>query len=140
MEDRIHLCVMTSAGVKYEKIVHYAGLPLENGDAGILAGHTPLLAAVRDGPVKCEFGNMTEYVCVGNGVVDVFENSVTLLVRAAEAAQEIDLSRAEASERRARERIERKEPTTDMLRAKASLQRALAREKTYRLSSEKTPE
>lgn len=137
MEDRIHLCVMTSGGVKYEKTARYVGLPLENGDAGILADHAPLLAAVRDGPVKCEFGNMTEYVCVGNGVADVSENNVTLLVRTAEAAQDIDLARAEASEQRARERIAHKDGTTDTVRAEASLHRALAREKTCRLYSEK---
>lgn len=136
MEDMIHLCVITTDGVKYEKEAHYVGLPLENGDAGILVNHAPLLAAVKDGSVKCEFGDMTEYVYVGDGVVDVFENNIMMLVRAAEAAQDIDISRAEASEQRARARIKGKGETTDMTRAEASLCRALARKRTYRLHLE----
>lgn len=137
MQDKIHLSIITVDGTRYEKMVHYVSVPLKDGEAGILANHAPLRAAVKDGPVKCKFADTVEYLYAGNGVVDIRENQVTLLVRAAEAARNIDLSRAQASERRARERIRHKDRSTDLDRAAASLQRALARQKAWHLLCEK---
>jgi F-type H+-transporting ATPase subunit epsilon len=58
---------------------------------------------------------------------------VSLLVRAAESAETIDLARAQAAEKRAQERLQSHAADVDMMRAEASLRRALAREKTYGL-------
>ncbi|MDY6094721.1 MAG: ATP synthase delta/epsilon chain alpha-helix domain-containing protein, partial [Oscillospiraceae bacterium] len=72
----------------------------------------------------------------GIGVANVVHNEVTLLVRAAEPAEEIDLPRAEASGQRARERLAQKAADLDAARAEASLRRALARQKAAHLASE----
>jgi len=133
-DDRIHLQVMTAGGVKYDKQARYVGIPLSGGSIGVLANHAPLMAAVEDGAVKCEYGDgQTEYVYVGTGVASVKDNEVCLLVRAAECAENIDLARAQAAAKRAEERIQSHAAEVDMLRAEASLHRALAREKTYGL-------
>ena len=49
----------------------------------------------------------------------------------AERAETIDLARAQASERRARQRLESRAANVDLKRAELSLQRAIAREKAY---------
>ena len=130
--DRIQLQIVTSAGVKYDRMVSYVSLPLEGGGIGVLADHAPLLAAVIDGPVKCTSeDDKEEYIYVGTGVVDVYQNKVVLLVRTAETVETIDLARAKAAEARAQERILSKAADMDMVRAEASLHRAMARVKTY---------
>ena len=136
MEDRIHLCVMTIDTIKYEKMVYYVGLPLGDGEVGVMANHTPLLAAIKDGPIKCKYADTVEYLYAGDGVVNVQNNEVIMLVRAAEKALDIDISRAKASKQRASERIRNKDKSTDINRAVESLRRALAREKVYHLSKE----
>ena len=132
-DDKIRLQIITAGGVKFDKMVSYVGVPLQDGSIGVLPGHAPLLAAVADGPVKCTCGGQDEFVYVGSGVVDVMNDSVSLLVRAAESAETIDLARAQAAEKRAQERIESHSADVDMMRAEASLRRALARERTYDL-------
>lgn len=136
MEDRIHLQIVTAEGTKYENHVRAVTLPLTGGACGILAGHAPLMGAVIDGVVHCTFGeNEHAYIAVGLGVANVVHNEVTLLVRAAEPAAEIDLPRAEASEQRARERLAQKAADLDAARAEASLHRALARQKAAHMIS-----
>ncbi len=132
-DDKIRLQIITAGGVKFDKMVSYVGVPLQDGSIGVLPGHAPLLAAVTDGPVKCICGGQDEFVYVGSGVVDIMGDSVSLLVRAAESAETIDLARAQAAEKRAQERIQSHAADVDMMRAEASLHRALAREKTYGL-------
>ena len=131
-EDRIQLQIITAEGIKYDKMVSYASLPLEGGGIGVLADHAPLLAAVVDGPVKCRYeGDKEEFIYVGTGVVDIYQNKVVMLVRTAETAETIDLARAKAAEKRAEERILSKAANVDVVWAEASLHRALARVKTY---------
>ena len=129
-DDRIRLQIVTAGGVKFDKMVSYVLLPLDGGEAGVLADHAPFLAAVEDGTLLCRSAQGEEYVYVGAGVVDVFENQVILLVRAAEEGENIDLDRAAASKKRAEERLGLKDSQTDIKRAQASLRRAVAREKT----------
>lgn len=137
MEDRIHLQIVTAGGTKYDNYVHTVTLPLSGGECGILADHAPLMGAVTDGVVRCAFAEDGHaYIAVGIGVANVVHNEVTLLVRAAEPAEEIDLPRAEASGQRARERLAQKAAGLDAARAEASLRRALARQKAAHLASE----
>ena len=131
-EDRIQLQIITAEGVKYDKMVRYAELPLEGGGIGVLPDHAPLMAAVADGPVKCVYeGDKEEFIYVGTGVVDIYQNKVILLVRTAETAETIDLARAKAAEKRAQERLLSKAANVDLARAEASLHRAIGRVKTY---------
>jgi len=137
-EDRIHLQITTAAGVKYDKMVGYVSVPLQGGSVGVLANHAPLLAAVIDGTVKCTYGDSeTDYIYVGNGVADIVNNEVNILVRDAETADDIDYERAASSENRARERLNGNAEEYDHARAVASLSRALPREKTYKFKNSK---
>ena len=128
MADRIHLQIVTAGGVVFDRMVREINVPLSDGSAGILADHAPMMGAVTDGVVTCAFDGGEEAVAVGLGVLNVVDNEVTILVRAAEIAEDIDLARAEAAERRARERLARKSSEIDASRAKAALHRAIARQ------------
>ena len=128
MADRIHLQIVTAGGVVFDRMVREINVPPSDGSAGILADHAPMMGAVTDGVVTCAFDGGEEAVAVGLGVLNVVDNEVTILVRAAEIAEDIDLARAEAAERRARERLARKSSEIDASRAKAALHRAIARQ------------
>ena len=75
-----------------------------------------------------EFGHFIVAKAVGIGVVNIVNNEVTVLSRTAEEAANIDLARAEAAEKRARERLAAKNADTDASRAEAALHRAVARQ------------
>lgn len=131
MEDRIHLQIVTAGGTVLDKMVNYVSLPLTDGDAGILANHATMLASLREGVSKAKYADGEEFIAMSGGVVSVADNEVTVLVRTAELAENIDIARAQASEKRARVRLEDKTHNYDMKRAELSLARSLARQKAY---------
>ena len=102
MKDGIHLEIATAGGSVYDDMVSYVELPFSGGSVGVLKDHAPMLGAIEDGVVTArKEDGTTEFVAVDLGVANIVHNEVTLLVRMAERAENIDLSRAEAAERRA---------------------------------------
>lgn len=134
MKDGIHLEIATAGGTVYDDTVSYVELPFSGGSVGVLRDHAPMLGAIEDGVVTARKANgAEEFIAVNLGVANIVHNEVTLLVRTAERAEDIDLARAEASERRARERLSDKGGDWDMKRAQIALHRALARQTAVRM-------
>ncbi len=133
MADKIHFQIATADGVVCDALTGYALVPLTDGDAGILSDHAPMIGALKEGVVKYVSGGEDHFAAISGGVLSVADNEVILLARTAERAETIDLARAQAAERRARQRLEQRAADTDMKRAELSLQRAIAREKAYML-------
>ena len=131
MENKIHFQVTTADGAICDVMANYVSAPLIDGDVGILAGHAPMMAALKEGVVKYKVDDEEHYAAISGGVLSVADNELIILARSAEKAESIDLARAQAAERRARERIDSKSAEWDMKRAELSLGRALAREKAY---------
>lgn len=134
MRDGIHLEIATAGGSVYDDMVSYVELPFSGGGVGILKDHAPMLGAMEDGVVTARKEDGTEeYVAVNLGVANIVHNEVTLLVRTAERAEDIDLARAQDAEKRARKRLADKDGGWDMNRAQVALHRALARQAAVRM-------
>ena len=131
MADKIHFQIATADGVVCDSMASYALIPLSDGDIGVLSDHAPMIGALKEGVVRYVCEGEDHFAAISGGVLSVVDNEVILLARTAESAETIDLARAQASERRARQRIEAHAANTDMKRAELSLQRAIAREKAY---------
>ncbi len=131
MADKIHFQIATADGVVCDSMASYALIPLSDGDIGVLSDHAPMIGALKEGVVRYVCEGEDHFAAISGGVLSVVDNEVILLARTAERAESIDLARAQASERRARQRIEAHAANTDMKRAELSLQRAIAREKAY---------
>lgn len=131
MADKIHFQIATADGVVCDSMASYALIPLSDGDVGVLSDHAPMVGALKEGVVRYVCEGEDHFAAISGGVLSVVDNEVILLARTAERAESIDLARAQASERRARQRIEAHAANTDMKRAELSLQRAIAREKAY---------
>ena len=134
MRDGIHLEIATAGGSVYDDMVSYVELPFSGGSVGVLKDHAPMLGAIEDGVVTArKEDGTTEFVAVNLGVANIVHNEVTLLVRTAERAEDIDLPRAQDAEKRARERLADKDGDWDMNRAQVALHRALARQAAVRM-------
>ena len=131
MANKIHLQITTAGGAVCDEMANYVSVPMVDGEAGILAGHANMIGALNDGVVKYKIDDEMHFAAISGGVLSVADNELIILARSAEIAETIDLARAQASERRARERIESKSAEWDMKRAEVSLHRALARERAY---------
>lgn len=103
-------------------------VPGVDGYVGFLKNHAPLVAGVGIGMVKFgpEHGEKRR-MAVSGGFVEVADNRVTLLVDAAELAEEIDIGRAQAARERAERRLRLERERIDTARAQAAMQRAINR-------------
>jgi F-type H+-transporting ATPase subunit epsilon len=103
-------------------------LPGEAGYAGVLPGHAPLLIALRTGEMWYRKGGERHYAFIAGGFAEVVPDRVSILAQVAERAEEIDTARAEASLRRAEERLAKTTVVDfDAERARIALIKALTR-------------
>ncbi len=86
--DRIHLRLVASDGTSWEKQVCSVTLPAARGSLGVLANHAPMLCALDEGELRCrtEAGE-TQRVRISEGIANVADNEVTLLLSWLEAGE-----------------------------------------------------
>src|SRR5262249_25475612 len=68
-------------------------VPGAEGDFGVLAGHAPVVAALRPGILTIVSGGNRIKVVVLGGVAEVSENGLTVLADSATAVDELDRGR-----------------------------------------------
>lgn len=120
--------IITPSKTAYKGEVKSITLPGTLGNFQVLFNHAPLLSSLEIGRIKIveANGNILEFVTSG-GTVEVLKNKVLVLADSVEFANEIDVERARQSYSRAKERLSSRKVDIDVLRAEASLQRALNR-------------
>lgn len=98
-----------------------------DGEFGILKNHAPLVAVLDLAPMRIKRGGEETIVAVFGGFLEVKDNVVTVIARAAEEADYIDTARAMRARDRALRRLESKDPDIDRVRAELALRRAMVR-------------
>ena len=122
------LKIVTPDGLKFEGQVEELIVRTTTGDMGILAGHVKCVAPLGMGQaVLLANGKRRTAACIG-GMVSMVNGNATLVPTTFEWAEEIDVDRATASEKRAQTVLTNKAATdTDIRMAEARLKRALIR-------------
>lgn len=120
--------IVTQERSVFSDQVDAVNLPGAEGRMGILPNHSPLLTALDYGEVVVRKGHDETYFAIGGGLAEIQPDHVIVLADSAEAAEEIDLERAQ----HARERAEKamKEGIVDQVRyaeIEAQLRRARIR-------------
>ena len=118
--------IVTPTHVITEENVSYLRCPGIDGSFGVMAGHTNAVIALGVGEVKIEVGNKEKWIATSGGFVDISSEKVLLLLETAEQSFEIDIERAKAAVKRAKDRIEKRDQV-DVMRAEAALIRAINR-------------
>ena len=117
--------------VRTEEDVEVLIAPGSEGQLAILPRHAPLMTTLDYGELIFRRGNEESAFAIGGGFLEVHSNHVTVLADAAEAAEDIDVDRAEVARRRAEERLPARRDEgaseADLGPAQASMQRALLR-------------
>ncbi len=103
--------------------------PGSEGSFGVLAEHAPMVAQLGTGELKVitEPGE-GKYFAVSGGFLEISTlGDVVIIVDTAEAADEIDVERAQAARQRAQQRLAERDQRLDTARAEVALRRALNR-------------
>lgn len=128
LPTRIDLQIVTPDRLLVHEEVDEVQIPGSQGYFGVLPGHTPLLASLAVGELWYRKGQEKTYLAIAFGFAEVLPDRVTILARLAERAEEIDVDRAEASRKRAEERLSQASHSDlDLERARVALMKALVR-------------
>jgi F-type H+-transporting ATPase subunit epsilon len=127
MADKILLEIITPERQVVQSLVDEVTAPGVEGYFGVLPGHTPFLTTLKIGEIAYKTDNITHYLAVCWGYAEVGPDRVIVLAETAEAAEEIDIDRAERARKRAEERLQQKAEDIDFDRARIALERALIR-------------
>ena len=122
------LTIVTPDGLQFEGQAEQLTVRTTSGDIGILAGHTNCVAPLGMGRATVVTEEGRRYAACIGGMVSVVNGAVTLVATTFEWADEIDITRADASKARAENVLSNKDASdTDIKLAQARLHRALVR-------------
>jgi len=107
------------------------------GSIGIMAGHSPMFAAVSEGIMEVFFEGAWRTAAVGQGFCEIGYHQAEFYLDTAEWADEIDIARANEAFERAAHRLQNTLSRQEYLRTEASMSRALARLKAAKSGSDR---
>lgn len=128
MAATLRLEVATPERLLLKEQVTQAEVPGLEGALGILPEHAALLSEMGCGTLSYALENgQKKYMSICGGYVEVGPDFVRVLANRAEAADDIDVKRAEEALKRANERLLNPTPELDVARALNAMRRAQAR-------------
>lgn len=118
MAPPLDVAVVAADGMVWEGQAVSVIARTTEGDIGILANHTPLMAALVPCAVQItRVDGVTEVVAVSDGFVSVFNNHVSLLSAFGEIASEISVDQARSTIAHLHEVVDAGEADHDQVRA-----------------------
>ncbi len=122
-----HLKVLTVDRVFFEGDVERIVVRTTQGDVGILPNHVKYLAALGIGGLTIIADGKSRTAAVAGGFVDVSKEQTVILARTCEWADEIDISRAQSAEERAKAKLQQKLSEHEQDIASIKLKKAINR-------------
>ena len=85
-----HFDLVSPETLAFSGEVDQVDIPGAEGDFGVLAGHAPVVAAVRPGILTITTGGTHQKMVVLGGLAEVSDNRLTVLADVATSIQEVD--------------------------------------------------
>lgn len=126
MTNTLKLEIVTPEGIAYSEEVEMVGLRTPDGQIGILPHHTRLMTQMLPGEMIVRKEGRSHFLAVGEGLVEVTGDHVTIATDMAIAAERIDEAKVEEARRRAEDRLRDKISDEEVASVNASLARSLA--------------
>lgn len=108
-DHKIKLTVVTPVKAFYEGYVSAVTLPSLDGEIGIMAGHSPLVFALKPGTAHIRIDNETTHFVLSEGYAEINANMALVVCDSAEYAETIDVRRAIESYKEAKENVNKKD-------------------------------
>jgi len=132
MATTIRLEIVTPEATVYSEDVDMVTLPGIEGQMGVLPHHVRLITQMIPGELIVRKAGRTDFLAVGEGLVDVTGERVSILTNMAIAVDKIDAAAAEEARERAAARLKEKISAEEVASVNASLARSLAQLKVKR--------
>ncbi len=129
----LHIDIVSADRALYSGEASLVVVPLAEGEAGILPGHSPLFGKLKAGALRVTNAEgVEEGFYVSGGFVEVQPGQVTVLADSSERAADLDEARAAEAVRQAQEALEDRKAEIDYAHAQAELAEAIARLRAIR--------
>ena len=91
--NKIRITVVTPYKTFLEEKVESVTLPALDGDIGIMAGHTPLVLALKPGIAMVRNGDEKRHFTVSEGYAEIGQHMILVVCNSAEWPEDINLRR-----------------------------------------------
>ena len=85
-----HFDLVSPEKLAFSGEVDQVDIPGVEGDFGVLAGHAPVIAAIRPGILTVTVGGNHQKIIVTGGLAEVSEKGLTVLADVARSLEELD--------------------------------------------------
>ena len=126
MPDTLRLEIVTPQATVFSEDVHMVTLPAIEGEMGVYPHHLRLITQLVPGEVIVATDGQERYLAVGEGLVEVTADRVTIVTDMAIPSDRIDEAKAEEARERAASRLAEKISDEEVASVNASLARSLA--------------
>jgi len=134
MADTFELELVSPESLLLSEPVEMVVVPGEEGDFGVLAGHTPVISNIRPGTLAIfEGGSVTKRVFLAGGFAEVTKERCTILAEGAMPIDDIDRSAVEQEINSLREGVDAATDNAERGRTEAAL--AVAKAKLHSIDS-----
>jgi len=124
-KQRLHLEVITQEDTVYDDEVDMVLAPGFEGQIGILPGHIGLLTKLQAGELMIVQNTQLNILAVTGGLLNVFDNKITVMADSATRAEDIDVNKVEKAVAQAQETLKQKLSDRDFAIADADLRKAV---------------
>ena len=132
MAETLRLEIVTPQATIFSEDVTMVTLPASEGEMGVYPGHVPLITQLVPGEVIVNQDGKDRFLAVGEGLVEVARDRVSVVTDMAIPSDQIDQARAEEARERAAARLREKISDEEVASVNASLARSLAQLKVKR--------
>jgi F-type H+-transporting ATPase subunit epsilon len=126
MPETLTLHIVTPQGVAFSEAATLVTLPTADGEIGVYPHHVPLIVPLVPGEIIVDRAGGQRYLAVGEGLVEVSADRVSIVTDMAIDAERIDEAEVEAARQRAAARLREKISDEEVASVNASLARSLA--------------
>lgn len=126
MQDTLRLEIVTPEATVFSQDVQMVTLPAVEGEMGVLPRHVPLMTQLVPGELILRQDGRDQSMAVGEGLIAVSNDRVSILTDMAIAAEHIDEAKIEEARQRAAARLNEKLSDEEVASVNASLARSLA--------------
>lgn len=124
--SELHLKVVTPEKLLIDEQVNQVNVSTEQGQLGILPHHINLMAKLEPGELIIKRGGKVDTLAVGDGFIQVANNTLTVMTDLATYAADIDERAVEEAKKRAEQALEEKLSDEEYAETLANLEKSLA--------------
>ena len=126
MANALQLEIVTPEATVYSELVEMVTLPAVEGQMGVLPQHVRLMTQLVPGELIVRKNGHEDYLAVGEGLVEITNDHVSIVTNMAVAIENIDETAAEEARQRAAARLREKLSSEEVASVNAALARSLA--------------